>query len=78
MSRFKNICNFLNITLSVKVMRQWGLTPSVETYLTLACACARHGDIPAMEKVISEASSQGLPFRYQYVHILLKNTVMTY
>ena len=46
-------------------MRQWGLNPSAETYLTLACACARHGDITAMEKVIAEASTQGIPFRYR-------------
>jgi hypothetical protein len=45
-------------------MRTWGLTPSLETYLTLACAYARHGDIAAMEKVIADSAAQGLPFRY--------------
>jgi hypothetical protein len=46
-------------------MRTWGLTPSLETYLTLACAYARHGDIAAMEKVIADSAAQGLPFRYK-------------
>lgn len=47
----------------LKVMRQCGLNPSIETYLTLTCAYAKHGDISAMDRVISECSSQDNNFR---------------
>merc|ERR1719295_328961 len=46
----------------LKVMRQWGLTPSQETYLTLACAYVKYGDWMNVEKVMSEASAQGVDF----------------
>jgi hypothetical protein len=59
-----------DMTISLlKVMRTWGLTPSLETYLTLACAYARHGDIAAMEKVIADSAAQGLPFRYHSLYM---------
>ena len=46
-----------------KVMKQWGSAPSQETYLTLACAYAKQGDMSNVEKVIAASQAQGLGFR---------------
>merc|ERR1719318_1126498 len=47
----------------LKVMKQWGLIPSQETYLTLACAYAKHGEWHNVEKVMAESQAQGLGFK---------------
>ena len=43
-------------------MKQWGLPPSQETYLTLACGYAKQGDLQGVEKVMSECQAQGVGF----------------
>ena len=44
-------------------MKQCGLNPSTETYLTLACAYARVGDITAMDRTVAESSQAGCGFQ---------------
>ena len=46
-----------------KVKKQWCSAPSQETYLTLACAYAKQGDMSNVEKVIAASQAQGLGFR---------------
>ena len=46
----------------LKVMKQWGLPPSQETYLTLACGFAKAGDWETVEEIMSECNSQGVGF----------------
>ena len=46
----------------LKVMKQWGLPPSQETFLTLACGYAKQGDWQGVEKVMSESQAQGVGF----------------
>ena len=41
-------------------MKQWSMTPSAESYLTLCCGYGRHGDHAGMEKTIGEASNNGV------------------
>ena len=40
-------------------MKTWGLVPSAETFLTLACAYAKAGDWQGVERVVGEAAAQG-------------------
>lgn len=42
----------------IKVMRQWGV--SAETFLTLCCGYARHGDRGGVEKTVAECGSNGV------------------
>ena len=44
-------------------MRTWGLVPSAETFLTLACAYAKAGDWQGVERVVGEAAAQGTSFK---------------
>merc|ERR1712012_1292438 len=46
-----------------KVMQTWGLVPSAETFLTLACAYAKAGDWQGVERVVGEAAAQGTSFK---------------
>ena len=46
-----------------EVKKQWGSAPSQETYLTLACAYAKQGDLSKVEEVIAESQAQGLGFK---------------
>ena len=46
-----------------KVMKTWGLVPSAETFLTLACAYAKAGDWQGVERVVGEAAAQGTSFK---------------
>merc|ERR1719228_2062310 len=47
----------------LKVMKTWGLVPSAETFLTLACAYAKAGDWQGVERVVGEAAAQGTSFK---------------
>ena len=44
-------------------MKTWGLVPSAETFLTLACAYAKAGDWQGVERVVGEAAAQGTSFK---------------
>ena len=39
-------------------MKTWGLVPSAETFLTLACAYAKAGDWQGVERVVGEAAAR--------------------
>ena len=47
----------------LKVMKQWGMIPSQENYLTLACGFAKYGEWHNVEKVMAESQAKGLGFK---------------
>ena len=46
----------------LRLMKQSGLAPSQETFLTLACAYAKHGDMAGVERVMAESEAAGAEF----------------